>query len=240
MELHVSLTGRGDLAGQIYSQTKAAILDGRLQAGQVIPASRELATRLAVSRNTVSVAYDRLTAEGFLTARVGVGTYVSDTFVDPATECREDPDRAPRPLAVWDTIPDPPDMSKARASYDFRCGTPDVTRFPFATWRSLVADQLRGESFADGAYGEPAGHYGLRTAIARHIGVARAVRTAPEDVVITNGIQHALDVIARVFLRPGDTVAVEDPGYTPARWLFESMGTKVVSVPVDSDGLVVD
>ena len=66
MDLHVSLVGRKDLAGQMYRQLRAAILNGRLRAGEAVPPTRELARRLAVSRNTVAVAYDRLVAEGFL------------------------------------------------------------------------------------------------------------------------------------------------------------------------------
>jgi GntR family transcriptional regulator/MocR family aminotransferase len=66
------------------------------------------------------------------------------------------------------------------------------------------------------------------------------VRTTETDVVVTNGTQHALDLIGRVLLRPGDVVAVEEPGYPPARRLFASLGARVVGVPVDDEGLVVD
>jgi GntR family transcriptional regulator/MocR family aminotransferase len=76
MDFHVSLDGRSDLSGQIYRQLRAAILDGRLRVGDALPATRELARRLDVARNTVAVAYDRLTSEGFLTSRVGAGTFV--------------------------------------------------------------------------------------------------------------------------------------------------------------------
>src|SRR5262245_47216813 len=74
VDLHVSLDGRRDLAGQVYRQIRAAILDGRLVPGDALPSTRELAVRLALSRNTVGIAYDRLTAEGFVAGRPGVGT----------------------------------------------------------------------------------------------------------------------------------------------------------------------
>ncbi|HEU5110003.1 MAG TPA: GntR family transcriptional regulator, partial [Micromonosporaceae bacterium] len=70
MDLHVTLAGRGDRASRIYHQLREAILDGRLRPGERLPPTRELAARLEVARNTVSVAYERLTAEGFLLARV--------------------------------------------------------------------------------------------------------------------------------------------------------------------------
>jgi GntR family transcriptional regulator/MocR family aminotransferase len=76
VDFHVSLDGRGGLSGRIYRQLLDAVLDGRLRPGERLPPTRELARSLNVSRNTVSVAYVRLTAEGFLVARVGAGTFV--------------------------------------------------------------------------------------------------------------------------------------------------------------------
>ncbi|MGH3715393.1 MAG: GntR family transcriptional regulator, partial [Micromonosporaceae bacterium] len=81
MELHITLEGHRDLTSRIYRQLLEAILDGRLRPGERLPPTRELAGRLAVARNTVAVAYERLTAEGFLVARVGAGTFVSATPV---------------------------------------------------------------------------------------------------------------------------------------------------------------
>ncbi|RQX24370.1 GntR family transcriptional regulator, partial [Micromonospora chalcea] len=115
-------------------------------------------------------------------------------------------------------------------------GTPDTGLFPLATWRRLVAGELRTATIR-GGYADPAGHQGLRTAVARYVGLARAVRAAPEDVVVTHGAQQALDLIARVVLEPGDRVAVEEPGYPPARRLFAGHGARVVPVPVDDQGL---
>ena len=78
MEFHVDIGERGDRAARIHRELLEAILDGRLRPGERLPPSRELAQRLAVSRNTVAVAYDRLTAEGFLTTQVGAGTSVAE------------------------------------------------------------------------------------------------------------------------------------------------------------------
>ncbi|MCW2632403.1 MAG: PLP-dependent aminotransferase family protein, partial [Pseudonocardia sp.] len=80
----------------------------------------------------------------------------------------------------------------------------------------------------------------LRAAIARHVGVSRAVLASAEDVFITTGSQQAMDLVARVLLEPGDVVAVEDPGYPPPHRAFASLGARVVGVPVDAEGLVVD
>jgi GntR family transcriptional regulator/MocR family aminotransferase len=91
-----------------------------------------------------------------------------------------------------------------------------------------------------GVYAHPAGYAPLREAIARHIAVSRGVLASPDDIIITNGTQQALDVVARVLLAPGNRVAVEDPGYTPPRRLFESLGIRVSGVRVDREGILVD
>ncbi len=76
MDIQITLAGRGDRSARIYRQLRDAVLDGRLRPGDRLPATRDLAGQLGVSRNTVAAAYDSLTAEGFVAARVGDGTYV--------------------------------------------------------------------------------------------------------------------------------------------------------------------
>jgi GntR family transcriptional regulator/MocR family aminotransferase len=88
-------------------------------------------------------------------------------------------------------------------------------------------------------YGDPAGHPELRAAIARHVGISRGVVASADDVLVTNGTQQALDVIARILLEKGDRIAVEDPGYILPRRLFAGLGAQVCAVPVDREGLIV-
>jgi GntR family transcriptional regulator/MocR family aminotransferase len=237
MEMHVSLVGRGDLTGEIYRQLRRAILDGRLPPGGRLPPTRELARRLSVSRTTVAVAYDRLVGEGFLTARVGAGTYVSDGLAG-VTRRAGRAGGALRPRPVWDSVE--PFVFEREAEFDFRPGIPDARLFPYQTWRRLLARELNPAAVGAGHYADPAGHLGLRRAIARHLGVARGVQATAEEVVVTNGTQQAVDIVARVLLAPGDRVAVEDPCYGPPRQLLQTLGARVTGVPVDDQGLVVD
>ncbi|WP_250212488.1 MocR-like pyridoxine biosynthesis transcription factor PdxR [Acrocarpospora catenulata] len=236
IELHVH--PGGDLAGQIYRQLLEAILDGRLRPGERLPPTRDLADQVGVSRNTVTVAYDRLSAEGFLTARTGAGT-----FVCPRHLIHERPRAAPpgpglRPRPLWESLaaeyaPDPPEEVR----YDFRPGLPDPELFPLATWRRLIARELRHSAMRAPGYADPAGHPALREAIARYVGMSRSVRAGAGDVLVTQGAQQAIDLVGRVLVEPGDRVVVEEPGYPPARALFQSLGAEVVGVPVDAEGL---
>src|SRR5690606_4740732 len=239
MDLHISLIDRKDLRGEIYRQLRRAIIDGLLNHGDPLPPTRDLARQLCVSRTTVTVAYDRLAAAGYVSSHVGAGTFVS--FQAGATpEATRKPRKkgvlAPRP--IWDSV-ELPLPFQAQAQFNFRTGVPDGSLFPSETWRRLVARELRSGAGSDSGYGHVAGHAGLREAIARHIAVSRGVQASAADLTITHGAQQALDLTARVLVNPGDTVAIEDPGYRPAARLFRSVGAQVIGVPVDDEGLIV-
>jgi GntR family transcriptional regulator/MocR family aminotransferase len=233
MSFHVSLVGRKNLSREIYRQISRAILDGRLQPGDQLTPSRELAESLDVSRMTVNVAYERLASEGFVTSRQGAGTFVSESV----TSSKAAKPRAGSTLqsrAVWQSISvwDPFELP---AYYDFRTGVPDSTLFPHRTWQRCVSIGP-----TPGVYMGPAGLPALRSAIARQISFSRGVEASAEDVIVTSGTQQALDIITRVLLSPGDTIAVEQPGYFLPSYLFQSMGLRIANVPVDEEGIVVD
>jgi GntR family transcriptional regulator/MocR family aminotransferase len=238
MDVHIRLTRRGDLSVQIYRQLLDAVLDGRLRSGERLPPTRELARRLEVSRNTVGVAYELLVADGVVVGRVGAGSFVC---AEPLrrTQARRAPSGAVHPREVWRSIPALAGQP-AHVAYDFGVGTPDPALFPFSTWRRLIANEFRGSIAQYAAYCHPGGHAGLRAAIARHVGVSRAVRADADDVIVTQGAQQAFDLIGRVLISEGTAVAVEDPGYPFARLLFRSLGAQVVGVPVDDEGLDVN
>ena len=237
--------GSRELLRALHGQLRTAILDGRLQPGLRLPATRELAAALGVSRNTVVAAYELLLSEGYAVARRGAGNYVADTLVRSHVQLAVDDDSKMRHrlAAYWRHPPGPPDgqVSKGPVRYDFSVGVPDHSQFPFEVWRRLSARALRTLSKAMPAYGPAEGRPALRDAIARHVSFARAVACSADDVIVTTGAQQAFDLLARVLVTPGrTTVAVEEPGYPPARAAFAAAGAKVVGVPVDEEGLMVD
>jgi GntR family transcriptional regulator/MocR family aminotransferase len=236
-DLVVDLSARGDRATAVYRALLDAVRGGRLEAGERLPPTRALAADLGVSRTTVATAYDRLVAEGFLTARVGAGTFVADA-ARPVRPRRRHTELAPR--AGWTHGPHPTSGLTAKPPYDFRVGIPDARLFPFDTWRRLVTAELRVGAHDLGVYADPAGHPPLREAIARQLALSRGVTASPEEVLVTYGTQQALDLVTRVLVGPGDVVAMEEPGYPMARDVFASYGAKVVPVRVDDEGLVVD
>jgi GntR family transcriptional regulator / MocR family aminotransferase len=160
MDLHVRIEGQRDLAKQIFEQVRTAILVGRLAPGERLPPTRELARHLAVSRNTVSLAYELLTAQGLVSGRAGAGSFV-EAKARPELGKRPAPRISPlrcRPL--WAQIPR--DLAKTPGgAFDFRPGLPDAAAFPYNSWRRLVSKQLTPRAL-NGKYGDSAGHPGLR------------------------------------------------------------------------------
>jgi GntR family transcriptional regulator/MocR family aminotransferase len=241
MELHITIEGRKDLAGQLYRQLSDAIRSGRLADGQQLPPSRLLAEQLGVSRKTVSEAYSRLTLDKLLEGRIGAGSYVRAPH-EPRTRREATPDLASADtLRKWDQKATPFRLSpESRSRYDFAGGHSTPGQFPKEEWRRCVLHALRQDETMRGRYSNTAGLPVLREAIARHISFSRGVRCGPADIVVTNGAQQALDLLARVLLEPGSVVAMEDPCYPVAHQLFASHGARIVSVPVDEEGIVVD
>ncbi|UYM05177.1 MocR-like pyridoxine biosynthesis transcription factor PdxR [Solicola gregarius] len=239
VELHLTLDEGGGLTQQIYDQIRRAILNGRLPGDARMSSSRELARSLGVARNTVAAAFDHLVAEGYLQARPGVGTFVSAE----ADRAALSPDRTASPLTpvpLWrNGAFEVPVLNRDPPAYDFRTGMPDDARFPYPAWRRHVDAVVRRSSRA-AEYADPSGPGVLRAAIARHLGVSRGLNIVADDLVVTNGVQQAVALLAQVLVEPGDVVAVEDPGYPLARRAFEAARATVVPVPVDEQGIVVD
>ena len=241
MDIHVSMHGRQGLAGQLYRQLRAGIVDGRLAPGERLPSTRDLATQLGVSRKTTLDVFERLIAEGYLRARAGDGTFVAHEMTGLAP--------SPSPLSpspgagsIWKHLPDvlPRTAPGAAPAFDFVGGVTDKGLFPFDKWRSCVSHALRVQARGLGRYRDPAGEQELRLAVSRYLAFSRAVVSNWQDVIITQGAQQAIDLMARVVIRPGDVVAVEDPGYPPARIACSALGAQLAYVPVDAQGLVVD
>ena len=229
---------------QIYFAIRQAILGGSLRPGARLPASRALARELALSRNTVTAAFEQLHAEGYIDGRVGAGSFVSHHLPDavlgasrPAARIAGDASERPGPsargarliaLRTGRTRPRP-----------FSPGVPELEQFPFDDWARLLARRWRRPRRAFLVGGDPAGYRPLCQALADYLATARAVSCSPEQVIVVSGTQQALDLAARVLINPGDPVWIEEPGYPPTRAVLLAAGARPVPVPVDDEGLSV-
>ena len=233
------------LYAQLYNRLREAILGGRLRSGVRLPSTRELASELGISRNTVMNAYDQLQSEGYLEGRVGFGTCVSSSLPDEllrvrAREAQEIGPRSGRGLSrrgkllsgTPPTVSDYQDRPRA-----FQPGLPALEEFPIRVWRNLHNKVWRRPPRELLGYGDPAGYRPLREAISDHLCTTRAVRCSWEQVIVVAGSQQALDLSARLLLDPGDAAWVENPGYPGARAALTGAGARLVPVSVDNHGL---
>ncbi len=210
-----------------------------------MPATRQLAADLGISRNTVAMTYERLLSEGFVETRGPLGTFVAlrgptlSPAPTPPRPVEESTVSAPAPNAPGRFAGAVHQLRSPRAAavdLDFWVGRPDPRLFPAAAWKRLVEQALADVQKGDGGYGEPSGPPGLRAAIARHVGAARGIVCGPDDVIVTNGIQEGINIAARLLLGPGVAVGMESPGYLGASSVFASYGARLTPVRVDGDG----
>lgn len=211
---------------QLYTQIRGLIADA-CPAGTRLPASRRLADHLGVSRNTVMLAYQRLHEDGYVSGRAGGGTVVQAVRREAV---RPQPGRqdSRKAAAGGDT---------ARPGAAFAVGVPPVDLFPLGLWASMLSRKLRtsGDRILRGGNGM--GQWPLRRAIAAHLNLLRGIPCAPEQVIVTRGLDAGLDLVIRTLLAPGDRAWCEEPGYPYVRRSLRYRGCVPLAVPVDAEGL---
>lgn len=227
-DLAITLTrGAGPLHRQLEDALRAAIRDGRLTAGEPLPATRTLAADLGVSRGVVVEAYAQLTAESLLRTVPGGGTRVGDR---PAA----DPGDASSPVPLV-----------AAPRIDLRTFVPELAAFPRRAWIDATAQAVRSATDAQMALPDPVGDRAVRETLARYSGRARGVRADADGVIVTSGSMQAVKLLAEWLRRRGRdgvpaTVAVEAPGFLLHRLCLEREGLRVLPIPADEHGLRVD
>ncbi len=238
---------------RVYEAIRRAITEQVLPSGSRLPSSRNLASDLNVSRNTVLAAFDQLLDEGYVAAKTGSGTYVTykqtegfakNLAITTPLASSSVLGLSKRGLAASEA-PDShlnshPLNSHPLISHEVQPFTPgedDYSRFPIALWRRLLNRHWRAlnptllDSSHDGGY------LPLRKAIADYLRVSRAVNLTVDQVIITSGTQQSIDLCARLLTDHNDWAWVENPCYWAARRVLEVNGLKLHPVDVDNEGM---
>lgn len=238
---HLSALDRHDtqpLQDQLVDLLRQAVVRGELQPGDRLPPTRHIARELAVSRNTVMHAYDRLTADGYLEANRGAGTFVARDLPSATLGGHNNVHAAPaRAVARRGRRIAGMRRAEVRADRPLTPGVPPKDAFPFDKWARHTRRFLRERPTALVGYSDPQGEQDLRRAVSGYLRRHRGVVCDPAQVIIVPGSQAAVDTAARVLLDPGDAVWVEEPGYGIGRSALTAADAHVVPVPVDRDGL---
>ncbi|WP_287497927.1 PLP-dependent aminotransferase family protein [Pandoraea sp. CB10b_02] len=245
------------LQSQIRQMLVSAILDERLMRGAAVPSSRELAEGLGVARNTVVLAYQQLVDEGYLIARERRGYFVNGDILAPRVGTQNTSASAPGAMPPLDPLtPDWEGRYVVRPSaqrnivkpidwqqyqYPFIYGQFDPTMFPTADWRECCHKALTVMEIRDWAPDMIArDDETLIQQIRTRVLPRRGVWADADEIVLTNGAQQALYLLADLLVGAHTTVGIEDPGYPDARNIFAMRTPKLIGLPVDEHGVPVD
>lgn len=235
----------GNLHQRLFRCLRYAMLIGVLPPKTRLPASRDLAQHIRVSRNTVLSAYEQLQAEGYVEARIGQGTWVVEQLPDHYLSL---PEARPR-------LNDAVEQSQSTLSQRgnrvidhaaasphqwgaFVPGAPDVTAFPHQIFSRIQAKLNQSPKVDQLIYSNAGGCLALRQALSEHLRVARSVQCDAEQIIITEGIHQAIDLVTRTLSDVGDRVWIEDPAYWGVRNNLVVNGADIYPLPVDQDGIV--
>jgi GntR family transcriptional regulator/MocR family aminotransferase len=236
--------GALSLHARIQRAIRQLILDGALDVGRPLPASRALAQSLGVSRDTVEAAYSQLHAEGFIDRRVGSGSFVSERAQVPprrgtsqrAKLYRESPRLSQRGAAIFQNG----GVREALTPRPFAPGVPETRSFPLQTWERLQRQVLKEHGTLALTHSHPQGVEALRRAIADYVNLERGACATPDRILVLTSSQQALSLCATVLLDAGDRVFIEDPAYHGARRAFDAAGLESVPVPLDAQGIRIE
>jgi GntR family transcriptional regulator/MocR family aminotransferase len=231
---------------QIETYLRQSIVAGTLAPAMRLPAARQVARDLGVSRITVENAYATLEADGLVERRAGSGTYVLPQGASPLGGGSGSTDwplwqydaLSAAGLAQADAPAQPAPLARHPNPIAFS-GFGDPRRFPVGEFYKAIKDVMRRDGIAALEFDDRHGYAPLRATIA-HILASQGVQTHADSVLITSGSQQALALIAQILLKPGDVVLVESPTYDLALDLFRTQRVKLVGCPVDAAGMQVE
>lgn len=258
MRLHLDRSIKTPLYLQIRSQIRQLILANELPPGFRLPPERKLAATLGVNRTTVVNAYHELVADGLIQPHVGKGTIVSaplasehfsfDRFDIGNSEALHTPvqpmswqnfytkqsERMYNPVlaSILDEIGEEDQIS-------FALGSPAGEYYPLEEFRKISQEVMLPGNWQAFEYGPTIGHYPLRKYLGEWLS-HRGIRTQAQSIMILSGSQQGLDLLAKVFLEPGDYIVMEEPSFLGAIGVFKTAGARILTVPLDQEGLRTD
>jgi GntR family transcriptional regulator / MocR family aminotransferase len=245
--LQVDKTLRAPIYIQLSSQIMALIKTGRLQPGQQLPSSRQLALHLALHRKSIVQAYEELLSQGWLESHLGSGTFVSKQLPDikQAPVAKKDT-QSPDPLKIARfVVTDAPHLNRpvlrTTAPLHLDDGFPDARLVPADDIsRAFRTQILLGNPYVRLGYGETSGAASLRAELSTYLNETRGLRTTPENILITRGTIMGIHLACQGLVGPGDHVAITEWGWSGAIMNFKEAGALIHTIPTDENGLDVD
>ncbi|RPH30117.1 PLP-dependent aminotransferase family protein [Buttiauxella warmboldiae] len=238
-----SLTPGEKLHKKLYVAICNCILEGSLRPATRMPPSRDLATELTLSRNTVLRVYEQLQAEGYISTRTSSGTFVTESVLDNlntqaarAAQKSTPEDRSSLSERALELLEN---ASASPAQWgDFIPGVPDVNSFPHRTFKKIYDRIARRLDPRCLTYDAAGGLEELKSALSDYLRTARGVKCSTDQILITEGIHQALDLVTRTLCNPGDSAWIEEPGYWGIKNILRMNAVNISALAVDDQGLV--
>lgn len=254
LEIKLNRRSSVDLSEQLYEHLKRQILEGKLAAGERMPSSRDLSSRLRISRPTIAVCFEQLEKEGFIELKHGSGTFVSVQMkpaLAPNARKQASIEKQPSISSYAKQLQKQAELqSKNFASaacsdehpeIAFYSWRPALDQFPHTDWARILGRHARISADEDvDPFLDPQGEKSLRESISELVFRFRGVKCGADQVFISHGLNQSIDLVARLHADPKSAILVENPGYHLARSAFSSLGARVVSAPVDEEGMNID
>ena len=234
----------GSLYQRLFYCLAEAIREGIMAPNSKLPASRDLALQLNISRNTVLNAYQQLEAQGYIQGFTGRGTWVSDQIPDDylnaktklvksvSVQAKQHYGLSKRAQQFMGNVNHRPIQWGA-----FVPGVPDVTEFPHTLFNKIQARIGQVPDTASLIYSHHGGNEELKRSLCEYLRVSRSVRCEIEQIIITEGTHQSIDLLSRALCDVGDPVWIEDPGYWVIRNILTMNGLAVHAQPVDAQGI---
>jgi len=241
--LEMALRGGSEkLHSQIASEITRLIAEGLIGCGYPLPSTRLLSEHLGVSRNTVLRAYENLAAEGIVEMRPPRGTFVSEKLPAdiPAAPFAKLFKQTPKNLEGRPSGKLEFPAGAKETKYDFQYERISKDVVPSAMWRRITFEKMRALPNEMAKADHPAGSWDLRCAIAEYLGPSRSIKIAPEQVIVTAGLQQSISVAVSMFSGPRHRAVVEQPRYSGFDAILDNFGYETFPVEADRYGLRTD
>lgn len=244
MELNLELDrlSKTPLYIQIADQIATAICSGFLKAGSRLPAERKLAAQLGVNRSTIINTYGELEARGYVTSHVGQGTTITDSTSQQRVEAFPWHELL---SGQGEGLLNPYSQAMSELLYrrddfilmDSGIAAPEL--YPTQELADICREILLKEGAQILQHNSAQGLLSLRESLA-DLMTKREIKVSPEEIVTINGSQQGMDLIARILLEPGDCIIIEQPCYLGAIDIYRAYGTKLIAIPTDHEGMIVE
>ena len=224
---------------QLIRTIRMQIESGTLTAGARLPASRDLARQLSISRISVVNAYAELRSEGFLSAHAGRGTFVSKDSGKPSNEVSNSVSTVTENQSPDSSLRDMMRLGRKPGVISFSLGAPPTEFFPVVNLKDAINTVIDRDGANALNYEVPEGYGPLRAAVRDYVS-ALGIQVSPSNVIITGGTQQALDLVIQALLSEGDTLVTENPTYIGMIDIAHTRRVQLHGICTDEEGIRLD